>query len=177
MVDGVEVGKVPELNNTPIKPQLGCHEETKTMANSRARKKSLLAALLLINTNLPCSNVQVWHWHLAPSSSDYTKQFVVWFWVINCFWKYSIQSWKCCYLKSKLSCVGRDGSVNSIYDCRKFLLQSNFQHFTESRFTSVLCRKFQFLPESCNFSNFTWNHAKLISFSLKIMIDGQLWHS
>ena len=59
MVDGVEVGKVPELNNTPIKPQLGCHEETKTMANSRARKKSLLAALLLINTNLPCSNVQV----------------------------------------------------------------------------------------------------------------------
>ena len=28
----------------------------------------------------------------------------------------------------------------------KFMLKSNFQHFTESLFTSVLCRKFLFKP-------------------------------
>ena len=34
-------------------------------------------------------------------------------------------------------------------------LKSNFQHFTESRFTSVLSREFQLTPDSRNFCIFT----------------------
>ena len=39
----------------------------------------------------------------------------------------------------------------------KFLLQSNFQQFTESRFTSILCHEIPSMLLSHNFSNFTKN--------------------
>ena len=42
-----------------------------------------------------------------------------------------------------------------IYRSRLFTNESNFQHFTESRFTSILCREFPFMLEIRNFSKFT----------------------
>ena len=56
----------------------------------------------------------------------------------------------------------------------KFTLQSNFNHFTESHFTLVLCCEFPFMPDSRNFYDFT---LKLASFSFKITINGEFCHS
>ena len=40
----------------------------------------------------------------------------------------------------------------------------NFQHFTESRFTLVLCCDFPFTPDSHNYRNSIWNHSKIGNF-------------
>ena len=56
----------------------------------------------------------------------------------------------------------------------KFKLESNFQHFIESRFTLVLCREFPFTYDSHKFSSFTWNRSKINKFSIK---KGEYCHS
>ena len=43
----------------------------------------------------------------------------------------------------------------------KITLKSNFQHFTESCFTSVPCREFPFMPNLSHLSNFRWNTAEI----------------
>ena len=42
----------------------------------------------------------------------------------------------------------------------KFTPESNFQHFTKSRFTTVLNCQIPSAPDFHYFSNFKWNHAK-----------------
>ena len=44
---------------------------------------------------------------------------------------------------------------------RKFTLESNFQHFTEFHFTSLLCCEFPVTRDSHEFSNFPWYHTEL----------------
>ena len=46
----------------------------------------------------------------------------------------------------------------------KFMVESNFQHFMESGFVSVICCEFQFMPDSRNFSNCTGNYAEIDTF-------------
>ena len=46
----------------------------------------------------------------------------------------------------------------------KFTLKSNFQHFMKSHFPSVLCCEFSLMPNSIQFSNFTWNHTEIDKF-------------
>ena len=46
----------------------------------------------------------------------------------------------------------------------KFTLESNFQQFSDSHFTSVLCHEFPIVLDSRNFSNFMWNHAEIDKF-------------
>ena len=64
-----------------------------------------------------------------------------------------------------------------IHAHEKFTLKSNFQHFTESHFTSVLCNELPFTPNSRNFSNFTWLHDEIDNCSLKITKNGVNCHS
>ena len=51
----------------------------------------------------------------------------------------------------------------------KFMLESNFCLFNESRFASILSCEILFTPNSCNLSNMIWNHPDICNLSLKIM--------
>ena len=56
----------------------------------------------------------------------------------------------------------------------KFTLKMNFQHFTDSRFTPVLCRDFLL---TLNSSNFIGNQVEFETFLLKLMKNGENCHS
>ena len=67
--------------------------------------------------------------------------------------------WNSIHLDSVVLAPTSNGSVNSRSIQGKFILESDVWHFTESSFTSFLNCKIPFTPNSCNVSNFPWNHA------------------
>ena len=102
----------------------------------------------------------------VPGFWDSVQECSTWHWLLIQLWAWIYAVQRQWLLKLEMHNFTSDIEfVKTKFElCGKFMLESSFQHFMESCFTSVLCHEFLFMPNSHNLFNLhknKQNHEKI----------------